>query len=171
LYSIVLALPSSCSWRSYPTNLLLTSRFKDEIGAGLKAGIIRAMTSTGGVVTAAGLVFAATMSATAAAGQVRADPGRETETGVTRSMARRVPKKLLKNVSAVRGVAALTREWPSRGREHTYTGEIMKDTTKLTLALRAHSIRNLTAAELRIANGGCTCADTRGTRPLNTTKG
>lgn len=43
-------------------NLLLISRFKEEIGAGLKTGIIRAMASTGGVVTAAGLVFAATMS-------------------------------------------------------------------------------------------------------------
>lgn len=43
-------------------NLLLISRFKEEIGAGLKTGIIRAMGSTGRVVTAAGLVFAATMA-------------------------------------------------------------------------------------------------------------
>ena len=43
-------------------NLLLISRFKEEIGAGLNTGIIRAMAGTGGVVTAAGLVFAATMS-------------------------------------------------------------------------------------------------------------
>jgi RND superfamily putative drug exporter len=43
-------------------NLLLISRFKEEIGAGLKTGIIRAMAGTGGVVTTAGLVFAATMS-------------------------------------------------------------------------------------------------------------
>ena len=43
-------------------NLLLISRFKDEIGAGLNTGIIRAMASTGGVVTAAGLVFAFTMA-------------------------------------------------------------------------------------------------------------
>jgi RND superfamily putative drug exporter len=43
-------------------NLLLISRFKEEIGAGLKTGSIRAMAGTGGVVTAAGLVFAATMS-------------------------------------------------------------------------------------------------------------
>ena len=42
-------------------NLLLVSRFKEEIGAGLKTGIIRSMASTGGVVTAAGLVFAFTM--------------------------------------------------------------------------------------------------------------
>ncbi|MGV0993755.1 MAG: RND family transporter [Mycobacterium sp.] len=42
-------------------NLLLISRFKEEIGAGLNTGIIRAMGSTGAVVTAAGLVFAATM--------------------------------------------------------------------------------------------------------------
>ncbi|WP_326548647.1 MMPL family transporter [Mycolicibacterium sp. ND9-15] len=43
-------------------NLLLISRFKEEIGAGLNTGIIRAMAGTGSVVTAAGLVFAATMS-------------------------------------------------------------------------------------------------------------
>ncbi len=43
-------------------NLLLISRFKEEIGAGLKTGTIRAIAGTGGVVTAAGLVFAATMS-------------------------------------------------------------------------------------------------------------
>jgi RND superfamily putative drug exporter len=44
-------------------NLLLVSRFKDEIHAGLKTGIIRSMAGTGGVVTAAGFVFAATMAA------------------------------------------------------------------------------------------------------------
>jgi len=43
-------------------NLLLVSRFRDEIHAGLKTGIIRSMAGTGGVVTSAGLVFAATMA-------------------------------------------------------------------------------------------------------------
>jgi RND superfamily putative drug exporter len=43
-------------------NLLLVSRFKEEIHAGLKTGIIRSMAGTGGVVTAAGLVFAFTMA-------------------------------------------------------------------------------------------------------------
>ncbi|MDM3935994.1 MULTISPECIES: RND family transporter, partial [Mycobacterium] len=43
-------------------NLLLVSRFKEEIGAGLKTGIIRSMAGTGAVVTSAGLVFAATMA-------------------------------------------------------------------------------------------------------------
>jgi RND superfamily putative drug exporter len=42
-------------------NLLLVSRFKEEIGAGIKTGIIRAMAGTGAVVTSAGLVFAFTM--------------------------------------------------------------------------------------------------------------
>jgi RND superfamily putative drug exporter len=42
-------------------NLLLVSRFQEEIHAGLKTGIIRSMGGTGGVVTAAGLVFAFTM--------------------------------------------------------------------------------------------------------------
>ncbi|WP_099024926.1 MMPL/RND family transporter [Mycolicibacterium palauense] len=44
-------------------NLLLVSRFKDEINAGLKTGIIRSMAGTGGVVTSAGMVFAFTMAA------------------------------------------------------------------------------------------------------------
>ena len=43
-------------------NLLLVSRFKEEIPGGLKTGIIRAMAGTGSVVTSAGLVFAATMA-------------------------------------------------------------------------------------------------------------
>ena len=43
-------------------NLLLISRLKEEIGAGLNTGIIRAMAGSGAVVTAAGLVFAATMA-------------------------------------------------------------------------------------------------------------
>lgn len=42
-------------------NLLLVSRFKEEIDAGINTGIIRSMGSTGTVVTAAGLVFAFTM--------------------------------------------------------------------------------------------------------------
>ncbi|MGE5695282.1 MAG: RND family transporter [Candidatus Sericytochromatia bacterium] len=42
-------------------NLLLVSRFQEEIGAGLKTGIIRSMGETGHIVTAAGLVFAFTM--------------------------------------------------------------------------------------------------------------
>jgi RND superfamily putative drug exporter len=43
-------------------NLLLVSRFKEEIHAGLKTGIIRSMAGTGAVVTSAGLVFAFTMA-------------------------------------------------------------------------------------------------------------
>jgi putative drug exporter of the RND superfamily len=43
-------------------NLLLISRFKEEIHGGLKTGIIRAMAGSGSVVTSAGLVFAATMA-------------------------------------------------------------------------------------------------------------
>lgn len=44
-------------------NLLLVSRLKEEIHAGLKTGIIRGVGATGRVVTAAGLVFAFTMMA------------------------------------------------------------------------------------------------------------
>ncbi|WP_370073094.1 RND family transporter [Mycobacterium sp. Root135] len=44
-------------------NLLLIARVKEELGAGLDTGLIRALGSTGGVVTSAGLVFAFTMLA------------------------------------------------------------------------------------------------------------
>jgi putative drug exporter of the RND superfamily len=43
-------------------NLLLVSRMKEEIGAGINTGIIRAVAGTGKVVTSAGLVFAFTMA-------------------------------------------------------------------------------------------------------------
>jgi putative drug exporter of the RND superfamily len=46
-------------------NLLLVSRMKEEMHAGLNTGIIRAMVGTGSVVTAAGLVFAFTMASMA----------------------------------------------------------------------------------------------------------
>ena len=44
-------------------NLLLIARVKEEIDAGMHTGLIRALGSTGGVVTSAGLVFAFTMLA------------------------------------------------------------------------------------------------------------
>ena len=43
-------------------NLLLISRFKEEMRAGINTGIVRAMAGTGGIVTTADLVFACTMS-------------------------------------------------------------------------------------------------------------
>ncbi len=43
-------------------NLLLVSRFKEEIHAGVNTGIIRSMAGSGAVVTSAGLVFAFTMA-------------------------------------------------------------------------------------------------------------
>jgi putative drug exporter of the RND superfamily len=46
-------------------NLLLVSRMKEELAAGINTGIIRAMGGTGKVVTNAGLVFAFTMMAMA----------------------------------------------------------------------------------------------------------
>jgi RND superfamily putative drug exporter len=46
-------------------NLLLVSRFKEEVAAGIRTGIIRAMGGTGKVVTSAGLVFAFTMASMA----------------------------------------------------------------------------------------------------------
>jgi putative drug exporter of the RND superfamily len=42
-------------------NMLLISRIRDESPNGVRAGVIRTMGSTGGVITAAGLIFAASM--------------------------------------------------------------------------------------------------------------
>lgn len=42
-------------------NLLLISRIREESGRGIRAGVIRTVTSTGGVITSAGLIFAASM--------------------------------------------------------------------------------------------------------------
>ncbi|MET0896819.1 MAG: RND family transporter [Mycobacterium sp.] len=43
-------------------NLMMVARFKEEIPAGVKTGIIRAMGGTGSVVTIAGVVFSCTMA-------------------------------------------------------------------------------------------------------------
>ncbi|MDT5017181.1 MAG: putative drug exporter of the superfamily, partial [Mycobacterium sp.] len=43
-------------------NLLFVSRMRDESPYGMRYGVIRTLTSTGGVITAAGLIFAASMS-------------------------------------------------------------------------------------------------------------
>lgn len=42
-------------------NLLFASRLRDETGEGTRYGVIRTLASTGGVITAAGLIFAASM--------------------------------------------------------------------------------------------------------------
>lgn len=42
-------------------NLLLISRIRDEAGRGLRSGVIKTVGATGGVITSAGLIFAASM--------------------------------------------------------------------------------------------------------------
>ena len=42
-------------------NMLLASRLRDESAGGMRSGVIRTVRSTGGVITAAGLIFAASM--------------------------------------------------------------------------------------------------------------
>ncbi|MDG4668997.1 RND family transporter [Mycobacterium sp. 236(2023)] len=44
-------------------NLLLISRIRDEAGKGVRTGVIRTVGATGGVITSAGLIFAASMLA------------------------------------------------------------------------------------------------------------
>ena len=42
-------------------NLLLITRIREESGSGIRTGIIRAVRATGGVITSAGIIFAASM--------------------------------------------------------------------------------------------------------------
>jgi RND superfamily putative drug exporter len=42
-------------------NLLLITRIREESASGVRSGIIRAVRSTGGVITSAGIIFAASM--------------------------------------------------------------------------------------------------------------
>jgi putative drug exporter of the RND superfamily len=42
-------------------NMLLASRLREESARGVRSGVIRTVRSTGGVITAAGLIFAASM--------------------------------------------------------------------------------------------------------------
>jgi RND superfamily putative drug exporter len=42
-------------------NMLLISRIRDESPRGIRSGVIRTVGSTGGVITAAGLIFASSM--------------------------------------------------------------------------------------------------------------
>ena len=63
-------------------------------------------------------------------------------------------------------MTTLTCERPTRG-PITDTENVLKNKTKPTLALHAHSIRNLTTAELRFAQGGCAagCHSCSNTKP------
>ena len=61
--------------------------------------------------------------------------------------------KVSQKASDLSAQVALTCERPTQG-PSADTENVMKNTTKRTLALRAHNIRNLTAAELRAAHGG-----------------
>ena len=73
------------------------------------------------------------------------------------------PKYFSKKCPRNAGWLLLPVSRPTRGRD-TPNRRIMKNNTKPTLALRAQSIRNLTAAELRVANGGQTCTHSHATR-------
>ena len=75
-------------------------------------------------------------------------------------------EKVRKKVTDLSALRTLTCERPTRG-HITGTENAMKNRTKPALALRAHSIRNLTTAELRLAQGGCAagCHSCSNTKP------
>jgi RND superfamily putative drug exporter len=99
-------------------NLLLISRIRDESPHGVRFGVIRTVTSTGGVITAAGLIFAASMF-----GLLLASISMMVQAGFVLGMGILLDTFLVRTVT-VPAIAALigpANWWPSRFRPQTHT--------------------------------------------------
>lgn len=86
-------------------NMLLVSRFKEEIHAGIKTGIIRSMVGTGQVVTTAGLVFGATMFA-----MLIAEAGSTAQIGTTVGIGLIIDTLIVRSF-VIPAIATLTGRW------------------------------------------------------------
>jgi RND superfamily putative drug exporter len=94
-------------------NLLLISRIRDESPHGIRVGVIRTVGSTGGVITAAGLIFAASMF-----GLLFASISMMVQAGFVLGMGILLDTFLVRTVT-VPAIATLVGEanwWPSRSR-------------------------------------------------------
>lgn len=94
-------------------NLLLISRIREESSRGVRTGVIRTVGATGGVITAAGLIFAASMF-----GMVFASIGTLVQAGFVIGVGILLDTFLVRTLT-VPAIAALVREanwWPSRSR-------------------------------------------------------
>jgi putative drug exporter of the RND superfamily len=96
-------------------NLLLISRIRDESPNGLRTGVIRTVGSTGGVITAAGLIFAASMF-----GLLFASITMMVQAGFVLGMGILLDTFLVRTVT-VPAIATLVGQanwWPSKPQEH-----------------------------------------------------
>jgi putative drug exporter of the RND superfamily len=93
-------------------NMLLVSRMRDESPHSMRYGIIRTLSSTGGVITAAGLIFAASM-----AGLLFSSIGTVVQGGFVIGVGILLDTFLVRTIT-VPAIAALVGQanwWPSRG--------------------------------------------------------
>jgi RND superfamily putative drug exporter len=100
-------------------NLLLISRIRDESPHGLRVGVIRTVGSTGGVITAAGLIFAASMF-----GLLFASISMMVQAGFVLGMGILLDTFLVRTVT-VPAIATLVGRgnwWPSRPQQHKSGG-------------------------------------------------
>jgi RND superfamily putative drug exporter len=100
-------------------NLLLISRIRDESPHGLRLGVIRTVGSTGGVITAAGLIFAASMF-----GLLFASISMMVQAGFVLGMGILLDTFLVRTVT-VPAIATLVGRgnwWPSRPQQHKSGG-------------------------------------------------
>jgi RND superfamily putative drug exporter len=96
-------------------NLLLISRIRDESPHGVRVGVIRTVGSTGGVITAAGLIFAASMF-----GLLFASISMMVQAGFVLGMGILLDTFLVRTVT-VPAIATLVGQgnwWPSRPQQH-----------------------------------------------------
>ena len=96
-------------------NMLLVSRMRDESPHSMRYGIIRTLSSTGGVITAAGLIFAASM-----AGLLFSSIGTVVQGGFVIGVGILLDTFLVRTIT-VPAIAALVGQanwWPSRGGPH-----------------------------------------------------
>jgi putative drug exporter of the RND superfamily len=101
-------------------NLLLISRIRDESPHGIRVGVIRTVGSTGGVITAAGLIFAASMF-----GLLFASITMMVQAGFVLGMGILLDTFLVRTVT-VPAIATLVGRgnwWPSRPQQHRPDGE------------------------------------------------
>ena len=100
-------------------NLLLISRIRDESPHGIRVGVIRTVASTGGVITAAGLIFAASMF-----GLLFASITMMVQAGFVLGMGILLDTFLVRTVT-VPAIATLVGRgnwWPSRPQKHKPNG-------------------------------------------------
>ncbi|WP_155727461.1 MMPL family transporter, partial [Mycobacterium avium] len=92
-------------------NMLLVSRMRDESPHSMRYGIIRTLSSTGGVITAAGLIFAASMS-----GLLFSSIGTVVQGGVVIGVGILLDTFLVRTVTvpAIAALAGRANWWPSR---------------------------------------------------------